>query len=1006
MKLKITALILITVIITSLFPAAVSAVGIDPYKEITAGEFSFASDSSKFTVYDSALVGMQARNLTDYICFKDVDFKDLEPYAVVTVSATGTAYAEGNIFTIKLDSPDNPTIATVPVTEIGGWNVFLENIGSVTEEISGVHDIYISTNQPNDFKGFYFIGKNPDDILYKPYSADGIYSDISGTRYEREITLISGLGIMGAYEYDRFLPELPVTRAEFTQYVSGLLVDEIPESSDMVFTDVAYDNKYRDAINFLYQKGIVQGNDEKTFNPLSFITARDAAVIILRTLGYAKLGVYKDGYSQVYMETAYRENLLTGLAPDDYLRRETAAKMLYSALDIEYIAVDNIKYGAPEYSLQVGILEKTRNIIKGKDIVNSTAFGGITPGVESVGEVAYIGNNLVEYGDIRLENYLGVKCDYFYREDDDTNTLLSIFPAKGVEQIVLETKDVDFLSISNESLSYNYENGKTEKESIPVSASWIYNNRPLIKDISEVVTAESLNGRIRLIDNGKGIETVFVENYQNIKIRSYDEENNVVYDELSGEKFDFSECSKLMFSDGEKIILPRQIKSGMLAELYLSDDGEIAAILIGESVVSGTVSKIREDNKVLINDTYYKVAKESKDSILLGVSAQFYLNRHGEVVYIKIDDDSKKVGILYGVGYDDDENSVISIMTATNTVFDFKTADKISIEGNRISNCFEDVYSKLGVELRYTPVLYSLNGSGRINMIDTQVDGALNSKDTLTLLKPISSVGYSYRGFTGNFVDGSKFVLDNPVRSNALMLLLNLDNVRDEKCYIEPLSSFYSYYDHQFAFYSTKRDSKIADIVYCNNYTSHDRIEYNFVDYVSESVGSDGITVGATVCFKNPSGVSEYWVSSENETQYKYALGLKRGDFVRIDENVDGEIESIIVGLFADGKSSNSVGQSAEISKFSGINSTSALSNSSSKMVYGTVQSIDDEEGFIEILPFGADTSYWCKATGNILIKISDSEIQTNKPVSDINTGDTVLVRYQYSNLVYVVLYE
>ena len=125
MKLKITALILITVIITSLFPAAVSAAGIDPYKEVAAGEFSFASDPSKFTVYNSALVGMQARNFTDYICFEDVDFKDLEPYAVVTVSAISSGYAEGNVFTIKLDSPDNPVIATVPVTEIGGWNIFL-----------------------------------------------------------------------------------------------------------------------------------------------------------------------------------------------------------------------------------------------------------------------------------------------------------------------------------------------------------------------------------------------------------------------------------------------------------------------------------------------------------------------------------------------------------------------------------------------------------------------------------------------------------------------------------------------------------------------------------------------------------------------------------------------------------------------------------------------------------------------------------------------------------------
>ena len=361
---------------------------------------------------------------------------------------------------------------------------------------------------------------------------------------------------------------------------------------------------------------------------------------------------------------------------------------------------------------------------------------------------------------------------------------------------------------------------------------------------------------------------------------------------------------------------------------------------------------------------------------------------------------------MYKVAYDDYENAIISIMTATNTVFDFKTADKIIIDGNRVKNYYDDVSAKLNSNVRYTPVMYTVNASGRINMIDTGKDGAKNDNDTLTLLKPISTAGYSYRSFTGNFVDGSKFVLDNPVRSNALMLLLNLDDVQNEKCYIEPLSSFYSYYDHQFAFYSTKRDSKIADIVYCNNYTSHDRIEYNFVDYVNKSVGSDGITVGATIYFKNQNGTSKYWVSSENATQYKNALALKRGDFVRMDSNVDNDIDSIAVGLFADGSSSNSVGQAAEISKFKGINNTSSLGSSNSKMVYGTVQSIDDEEGFIEILPFGGDTSYWCKAIGNMLIKINDKEIQTSKPISDINPGNTVLVRYQYGSLVYVALYE
>ena len=1002
MKFKNVALILIAVIITSLFPAAASAAGINAYAEIAAGTFSISSDSSKFDVYETNLVGMKARNLTDYICFEDVDFKDLTPYAVVTISATSDAYAEGNVFTIKLDSPDNEAVATVYVTEIGGWGAMLENVGSITTEITGVHDVYISTNQPNDLQGFYFIGKNVGDIVYKPYSAEGIYSDVGGTKYEREITLLSGLGIMNAYEYDKFLPELPVTRAEFSQFASGLLVDEIPFDSTVIFSDVASDNKYRDAINFLYNKGIVEGSDNKTFSPFSFITARDAAIMILRILGYPQLNIA----DEAYMNKASELELLSGISPEDYLRRETAAKLLYTALDSEYVVISDIRNGEPAYSYETGILEKTRKIKKGKDIVNASAFGGVIPGVESMKGSTYIGDKFLECGNVSIENYLGVKCDYFYKNDNNTSTLLSIFPSNGVEQKILDTHTVEFVSVENDSVSYYNEKNKLVNENIPVSASWIYNNRPLTKDISEIVSADSLNGRIRLVNNGQGWETVFVENYRNIKIRSYDDNDKVIYDDLSGKAIDLSGCSELMFSDGTSILLPRQITQGMLAELYLSDDGQIAAILTGESVVSGIAEEIFTDDKVLIGDIYYNTAKEFKDNIILGASAQFYLNRHGDIVYIKIDGNTKLVGIFNKVKEDDGGAAIISIMTATNTVFDFKIADKIYIDGNRVDNDYNNVSSSLNASLRFTPVLYTVNSSGRLNMIDSQEDGALNSKDTLTLLKPASSTQYSYYKYTGNFVSAASFTLDCPVKNDAHILLLNSANAQSGKCFIGSLSSYYSYYDHQFAFYSTQRDKKIADIVHCSNYSEHDRIEYNFVDHVRTTIGDDGCTVGATIYFKGKGGSATYWVSSENETQYKYAQALKKGDYVRIETNFDNDVESIVVGLFADGNSSNSAGQPAEISKFKGLYSTAPLSNSNSKMIYGTVQSIDNDEGYIEIIPFGSENPYWCKVSGNILLKINDKEVQTGQPVSDINPEDTVLVRYQYGNLVLVALYE
>ena len=64
----------------------------------------------------------------------------------------------------------------------------------------------------------------------------------------------------------------------------------------------------------------------------------------------------------------------------------------------------------------------------------------------------------------------------------------------------------------------------------------------------------------------------------------------------------------------------------------------------------------------------------------------------------------------------------------------------------------------------------------------------------------------------------------------------------------------------------------------------HSPIKYNPNLSIKDNAAKNGCTVGATIYFKGKGGSATYWVSSENETQYKYALGLKRGDFVRIDE--------------------------------------------------------------------------------------------------------------------------
>lgn len=86
---------------------------------------------------------------------------------------------------------------------------------------------------------------------------------------------------------DKFRPNDPVTRAEFSKILVNIL--GIPQSVySLKFTDVDENSWYADYVNRLYGAGIINGVSETEFDPNGYLTREDMCVLVCRAKQYSE----------------------------------------------------------------------------------------------------------------------------------------------------------------------------------------------------------------------------------------------------------------------------------------------------------------------------------------------------------------------------------------------------------------------------------------------------------------------------------------------------------------------------------------------------------------------------------------------------------------------------------------------------------------------------------------------------------------------------------------------
>lgn len=113
------------------------------------------------------------------------------------------------------------------------------------------------------------------------------FTDISGHWSENDVKALASDKIINGYPDNSFKPDGNVTRAEAASIIKKAFSYADCENKN-VFLDVSESDWYYNAINTLFEKGIMKG-DGSTFKPNEYITREDLCVLIYRCLNNAEV---------------------------------------------------------------------------------------------------------------------------------------------------------------------------------------------------------------------------------------------------------------------------------------------------------------------------------------------------------------------------------------------------------------------------------------------------------------------------------------------------------------------------------------------------------------------------------------------------------------------------------------------------------------------------------------------------------------------------------------------
>lgn len=604
------------------------------------------------------------------------------------------------------------------------------------------------------------------------------------TDYSEIQALMTDLGFVD----EGFDIEGSMTRGELAKVMSNFFKSDTADYRGMsYYDDVGENDANVNEINKCTSYGIFVGTSATgTFRPDSKATLDDAAVIMVKMLGYDVVANPSE-----YVKVGREIGLYKGIS-DGYSVNHNILIMIENALETNIIEI--ISYGSDPVYKKVSdktLLSEALGIVKYKGRLNA------------VGENALNASYAVDIDEVRIDDItaefdeskkpemlcsLGMKVEaYCYCKDDD----YSLQHIKLLDTRNISIDFSDYKGVNGSRIEYSV--GGNRKSAEVNSYSYIvYNNRPV-----DTMPQIGINGTIKLIssDNSSVYDIIIVKEYKDYIVDKYNADKKTLVMKYSDESIELEDIDDVTAYDENGLPIElKKLESGSVISVIQNTES-IEIVYSKKSVYGKIENSYREDGNLYftidgkayeISDRVNNLLTQALDlSIYHGSEGSVQLNFMGRICAVEVTVSSKRYGYLIWVKYLEEDNSVVAKIFNS-----FGQFEKLSVKTKREQINIDGSYQDYIVFISnnsdnnvFVPTLigYKVNGEGEIVNIEMP---STTARDGLYHQKKLSS---DQRFRTGINSFGSAAVLSSDAK-----IFIVPDNAFDESGYRVVSTTFFT----------------------------------------------------------------------------------------------------------------------------------------------------------------------------------------------------------------------
>lgn len=542
-----------------------------------------------------------------------------------------------------------------------------------------------------------------------------------------------------------------VSRGQFAVYTARLFGDSVIGGGKKYYNDVPEGSFCFEAVSLLVELGALSVGSERTFNPHTGITYREACKILMCVLGFKDYAQVKGGYPAGF-ELVAKQNGLNDDLNGIEMTQANVLKMMYNACFIkvaDIIAVDD-SYTTREQGNET-ILSLSRDIyyIKGK-VEKHEAASIIDGGFMNDGMVQINGVQM-NAGNTGVENLLGHYVEVFFEKPQKDVPGTAVFCNNLTEIVEIDIEDS--LGYVNGTLKYYSEKSdRNKQEVIGTKVPVLLNGVPVREKISNAFN-DTQYGSISLGYYGNDLIVVHIRRAETMVVRYTNENQKMAWDEYRNSKhFIFDEEKYDRFNmyeakSGTRVTF-NHLQKGHVLTIYKSLDGKTTDVYVSDASITGTINQIKKD-EVEIDGIFYEVNKELEQYLKLktGLRVCVYLDVNGKICVVEPASDTGVIAYLYGYNSNNGpfETSVkIKVFTEAGEHKVVEIKLPVNVDGQRKKTVAELETALLTSGDRGTYrqlVILKFNSNGEVRQIDTAADSVDAAESIGSLVTQVKYTG-------------------------------------------------------------------------------------------------------------------------------------------------------------------------------------------------------------------------------------------------------------------------